>query len=645
MLWNSVYSSGVLQSLLFRNVGFQNLRDIKHLDDYEPRYDPTVTPVVGTDAAKSSAKPSGSGLSAPTKRRDGPGGYYTSADYHALYKSGELTPTDVVEALLPLIRRDTDPAGEHSTAFLDSKVEVVRAAAEASTARYKNGTPLGPLDGVPVAVKDEVDLEGYKRTLASKLDFTPKTNQTSWCVKQWEDAGAVVIGKTTMHELGLGETTPFSLLLLFFLSLIETELPYIWCLCDLTPAVDRLGKFRLTKCLDTSNNNPCVGTPRNPHNPGYYTGGSSGGSGYAVAAGIVPIALGADGGGSIRVPSNFCGIYGLKTSHGRVSGRPTVGLATTTGVMGPMASSLDDLAMSYQVMAKPDEGDSASSGFPDPLRTRETAATRPRIIGICQDWISRSDPEVRALFDKAMGHYRNQQQAYTVVDISIPYLPEGQKAHALTILAEIASGVTREQVSQLTPANKILLSVGGTQTAAQDFLAAQKLRNLLMRHLAHLFQKHPGLVIATPTTPFAGWKIAHGEADLTHGVSDANTSLRSMEYVYLANFTGCPAISRPMGYAVPSSGADGSQQQMPVGLMGMGEWGSEEALIEWARDGEGVLDVDVEESGATNGAKTAGDEGGGEDEAVMVCSKGVRIPRGPQGKWADAIKLARERRA
>jgi Asp-tRNA(Asn)/Glu-tRNA(Gln) amidotransferase A subunit family amidase len=115
-----------------------------------------------------------------------------------------LTPSDVVEALLPLIRRDTTPAGEHSIAFINSKVEIARAAAEASTARYRDGKELGPLDGVPVAIKDEADVEGYKRTLGTKMDFTDKQNRTAWCVKRWMDAGAVIIGKATMHELGLG---------------------------------------------------------------------------------------------------------------------------------------------------------------------------------------------------------------------------------------------------------------------------------------------------------------------------------------------------------------------------------------------------------------------------------------------------------
>lgn len=143
-------------------------------------------------------------MSKPVKRRNGHGSYYTSADYHALYLSQELTPTAVVEALLPLIRRDIIPPGDHSSAFIDSKIDIIRAAAAASTERYKNGNPLSPLDGVPVAVKDELDIRGYKTTLGTKMDFTGTEDQTSWCVEKWEEAGAVMVGKTNMHELGLG---------------------------------------------------------------------------------------------------------------------------------------------------------------------------------------------------------------------------------------------------------------------------------------------------------------------------------------------------------------------------------------------------------------------------------------------------------
>jgi len=141
--------------------------------------------------------------------------YYTVADYHRLYLSGELTPTAVAKAILPLIRKDTSPPGEHSIAFFDSKVDLVLAAAEASTLRYKEKKSLGPLDGVPTAIKDEYDIEGYITCLGSKNDYTGKPKDgssiTSWCVKKLEEAGAVNVGKLHMHEFGLGTSlTPFS---------------------------------------------------------------------------------------------------------------------------------------------------------------------------------------------------------------------------------------------------------------------------------------------------------------------------------------------------------------------------------------------------------------------------------------------------
>lgn len=190
---------GFIQTHFWRNAGFGVIREIPHLLQYPGRYDPTVIPVESVPSDLPSP---------PVQRRKGPDGYYTSADYHALYSSGDLTPTAVVETLLPLIRRDAKSPGKHSTAFLESQAEIIRQAAAASTERHKKGQSLGPLDGVPVAIKDEVHITGYKRTLGTKLDFKAGTDATSWCVKQWQDAGAIVVGKTTMHELGLGNSIP-----------------------------------------------------------------------------------------------------------------------------------------------------------------------------------------------------------------------------------------------------------------------------------------------------------------------------------------------------------------------------------------------------------------------------------------------------
>ncbi|KAL3469659.1 amidase signature domain-containing protein [Aspergillus californicus] len=569
---------GFIQSYFWRDAGFGVIRQIPNLDQYPPHYDPTVTPVYSEQVTSNAEA-----LPVPTARRKGDTGYYTSADYHALYKSGELSPTAVVDTILPVVRRDTKPPGKHSVAFLECVVEKVRAAAAASTQRYKDGKPLGPLDGIPVTVKDELHMEGYRRTLGTTMDFTGESaGSTSWCVKKWEEAGAVVIAKSTMHELG----------------------------------------------LDTTNNNPNFGTPKNPHNPDYYCGGSSGGSGYAVGAGIVPIALGADGGGSIRIPSSFCGVWGLKPSHSRVSGYPTVGLAATVGVLGPIAASIDDLALAYRVMATPGipSEDPKSASFPNPLSelSLAPAESRPlnKTIGIMPDWLDRAEPPVRSVFNKALDYYRSQN--YKVIDVSIPYLPEGARAHVLTIMAEIASGLSPSQIKHLTAPNKVLVSMGMNQISSQDFLAAQRLRGLLMSHLAHLFKQHPGLLIFTPTTPIPGWKIAGGDADLVHGVSDGKSSVRNMEYVWLANFTGCPAINCPAGYVNDTNG-----HRVPIGVMAMGEWGCEEDLIAFAKDGEGLLDLE-----AKNGtAGTQSNEGG--------LNGGLTIPRGKNSVWEDVVVNAK----
>lgn len=197
---NSISSSTFVQSVLWKLNKFDKLKELPGLDDYEARHDPTVAPL-----AKPSAVENIPLTELPTPRpRPSSNGYYTSADYHSLYKSGRLTPTDVANAILPLIRRDTSPAGLHSVAFLDSKVDLVRRAAEASTARYASGKPLSYLDGVPIAVKDEVELANYKRMLGSRVDFTNPANETAWCIKMLEEAGAIVVGKTNMHEMGLG---------------------------------------------------------------------------------------------------------------------------------------------------------------------------------------------------------------------------------------------------------------------------------------------------------------------------------------------------------------------------------------------------------------------------------------------------------
>ncbi|KAH8723233.1 amidase signature domain-containing protein [Phaeosphaeriaceae sp. PMI808] len=529
-LSNLVAAVPLVPYLLWSNAGFGTLRSCKEIIDVDPRLDPTVIPVrqPGDEAP-------GSYTNISSLQRalagDGQPRFYSIQDFHNAYKSGVLTPNDVVEVLLPLIRRDVAQRSPHSTSFTESKVELVRQAAEASTQRWKAGKPLGILDGVPFGAKDDLDVKGYKTHVGTSHDYTNgKDVETSWCVKKCEEEGAIMVGKLNMHELG----------------------------------------------ADTTNNNPIWGTPLNPYNNSYYTGGSSGGVASAVGHGIIPFGIGSDGGGSIRLPSNYSGLYGLKTSHGRVSCAPTGGATSSVTVRGPLASSMADLELSYRVLAQPDPSVFPSSHFSPP---KAHTGPRNKVLGIYKTWIDRADPPVQEAYHSAL-QYLQSELGYTAVDISIPLIEIGQLAQAMTILAE---GVNlQDNIWKLTPANRILMSVG-QQTPAVDFLLAQRVRNALMKHLAHLFQKHPGLIIVTPTTPNAGWPI--DKADLACGMSDGNRTIKNMEYVWLANFTGVPCIQFPVGYIEGSQG----KGKVPIGLSGQGEWGSEDQLIEFGYDGEAWL--------------------------------------------------------
>jgi Asp-tRNA(Asn)/Glu-tRNA(Gln) amidotransferase A subunit family amidase len=139
-----------------------------------------------------------------------PGRFYSAADFHALYASGKVTPLDVVDALLPLIRRDVDSPTKYSTAWVQFHVDEVREAAKASTARWAAGKQLGVLDGVPIGVKDDIDMEGFVSTRGMKMDknepfFNTPAKETMAPVLRMQEAGAIVMGKLNQHEIGMGE--------------------------------------------------------------------------------------------------------------------------------------------------------------------------------------------------------------------------------------------------------------------------------------------------------------------------------------------------------------------------------------------------------------------------------------------------------
>ncbi|OJJ45273.1 hypothetical protein ASPZODRAFT_133913 [Penicilliopsis zonata CBS 506.65] len=536
-----------LPKTVWKTSGFGMLRPIrKYIENYEPRYDPTVVPIEDPFADENTTEPVESTMTRNPSPRGPAAHYYSVADYHALYVSGELTPTAVAKAILPLIRRDTSPPGEYSIGWFDCQAEMVLAAAEASTKRYKEGRPLGLFDGVPTGVKDEYDLDGYRTCLGSFNDYTGQVaaedgSITSWCAKKMEEAGAIILGKLSMHEFG----------------------------------------------LDTPGINLRYGTPPNPYNPRYYPGGSSSGCAYAVSAGLIPIALGSDGGGSIRIPASFCGVVGLKPTHGRLSHHPGVNHAVTCSVNGPLAGDMESLYEYYRIIGVPDP--MSDFPMPPPRRLRNSSSSGRKVLGIPEAWFSRATPAVqrlcRTLLVKLTSEY-----GYELVPIEIPFLVEGQMAHALTMLTDAAT-LLPEKRKKFSPGNQILLELGSA-TPSTDYLLAQKLRQLLMQHLAYLWKQYPGMLIVTPTTSCAGWPI-RSRSELKYGLSDGDQTLQSMEYVWLANFTGTPSVTVPAGFVGAEGSPEAGQEvdetstgRIPVGLMATGEWCSEDLLLHWGAEAE-----------------------------------------------------------
>lgn len=519
--------------LLHQNAKFHTVKDIPGLDEYHYRLDPTVIPIA--DEGETTAAEFDEELF-KCQPANSNGRYYSVADYHELYKSQELTPLQVVESLLPVISRDKASPGKYASAFVHSDTDRVLAAARVSTERYVAGKPLGLLDGVPFGVKDDTDVEGYIShwglAYNPKLPFFP-ASKTSEPVKRLLDAGGIMIGKQVQHELG----------------------------------------------TDTSGFNVNWGTPINWFNNQYYCGGSSTGAGSAIGAGIVPISIGTDSGGSVRVPAAYNGHYSLKPSISR-----TCTMTATACVTGPMASTVTDLTVAYRLLAQADPEDPVQSLF---ARSKPLGPSAKKLIGIYNDWFHDARPDVADACKKAIAYFK-EKLGYETVDISIPYIREGQLAHAMTCLAESAdqnrtkTPNPADNLSLVGAVNKILLPVGA-QTTAVDQLKAGQLRALHMSHMAYLFKEYPGLMVLTPTTPDPPLMIHPGDA--TYGFNDADWTIRSMRYTWLANWTGCPAAVAPVGYVDPAQG----EGKLPLSLMAMGEWGAEEQLLVWARDAERYL--------------------------------------------------------
>ena len=230
-------------------------------------------------------------------------------DYHEAYTQFNTTPTKVAEKLV--LKLENSKASN----YIRFVCQDIAEQAKASTERYKSQKPLSQMDGVFVSIKEELDIKGLETKVGTCFinDGNPAT-EDSTIVTRLREAGAIIIGSAVMNELG-------------------------W---------------------DTFTVNYVTGTPKNPYGASHSCGGSSGGSSGSVAGGLVPVSIGADGGGSIRIPASFCGLYGLKTTFARVSAYGGATEDPTLGAYGPIAATADDMALTYSIISGPDAKDSTT---------------------------------------------------------------------------------------------------------------------------------------------------------------------------------------------------------------------------------------------------------------------------------------------
>jgi Asp-tRNA(Asn)/Glu-tRNA(Gln) amidotransferase A subunit family amidase len=241
--------------------------------------------------------------------------------------------------------------------------------------------------------------------------------------------------------------------------------------------------------------------------------------------------------------------------------------------------------LAYSTVAQPHP----TTGFPSiPRGLLHRSSSSAKILGIDDDWVQQSTPAIQAIY-RGLVKDLVHMKGYTILPVKMPFLVEGQIAHALSILNDAATGIGKHTDLVSVP-NRIFAAMG-RHTTAPDYLLAQKLRRVLMQHLSYLWKQHPGMMLITPTTACAGWPI-RSERELVHGINDGNQTLQTMEYVWMANFCGVPSLSVPAGFVVPEGHERSGQvvdverddQGVPVGLMAMAEWGREDALLRFGLD-------------------------------------------------------------
>lgn len=449
-------------------------------------------------------------------------------------RSREIRARDLVSAALERIRVQDDALH----AFLSVQEAEALARADEVDADLDAGRDPGPLAGLPVALKDNLCTRGVRTTCGSRIleSFVPPYDAT--VVRRLREAGAILVGKTNMDEFAMGSSTE----------------------------------------------NSAFGPTRNPWDPSRVPGGSSGGSAAAVAAGMVPLALGSDTGGSIRQPAAFCGVTGLKPTYGRVSRYGLVAFASSLDQVGPFARDVRDCALVLGVLAGVDPLDATSVDEPVPdypaLLDRGAEGLR---LGVPRSFLERLAPDLAASFEGGLRAL--EEGGASLVDVDLPHLEYALPTYYILANAEASSNLARYdgvRYGRREPAPEVARMMRrsraagfgaevkrrimlGTHTLSSGYHEAyygraQKVRTVLQRDFAGALERADLLLL--PTTPAPAFPLGEKVADpLEMYLSDI--------YTVAVNLAGLPGIS------VPTAPVRG----LPVGLQILGRPWDEARLL------------------------------------------------------------------
>jgi aspartyl-tRNA(Asn)/glutamyl-tRNA(Gln) amidotransferase subunit A len=464
--------------------------------------------------------------------------YQTVAELSAALAAGSLTSTALTEAVIARTRAVEDQVRAFNSY---DAADALRQAAE-SDARRTAGKALGPLDGIPIGLKDVIAVRDQPLTASSKMLANFVSPYDATVTRKLRAAGVVLWGRLNMDEFAMGSSTE----------------------------------------------NSATKKTANPHDLTRIPGGSSGGSAAALAAGEAPATLGSDTGGSIRQPAAFCGVAGLKPTYGLVSRYGLIAYASSLDQIGPFGRTVEDVALVLQAIAGHDERDSTS--FDAPIPDYRAALTAPRgrpwRIGIPKEYFGAGlDPEIAAAVQAAIAHYRSL--GAEIREVSLPHTPYALPAYYIIATAEASSNLARydgvryghrsaeaENLLELyfksraegfgsEVKRRIILGTYVLSSGYYDayYGRAQKVRTLIRQDFIQAYREVD--VILTPTSPTPAWKLGEKTEDpLAMYLQDI--------YTIGVNLAGLPAISVPCGFTAAG---------LPIGLQLIGQPFAEADLL------------------------------------------------------------------